>query len=519
MTQRFVNNFGTTLAATLGASDTFMGVASTEGLPSLGPGEFCLLTLYRGYGIEESGYEVVKVTAIAPKQLTVERAYEGAAPSLFLAGTRIEARNTARSMEAKMDKDLGDSIANSVSDLRSDIAKLRAATGDTITTVRSLPAPDWLLCDGSAYLKTSYPALYSVIGNLLALKDAPIISSISTVPSNIAVSGDGNWILIGLTSQAPSVRQRTGNTWTNTTFPNTMTADGGATINPDGTLFCVSSANTDETVFATRSGITLNRVYPTGYTFVSGDTRPKFSPDGTMFFLRKAATPYFSVHSVSGTVFTKLPDPAVAAGSSSVVDGCFSADNKYLAIAITNAPYVEVYKIEGSTLKKLAPLDIGGISAGAKCASVSLDATGSTLVASINYYPFALIYSRVGDEFSRMPELTPSLAGLVSELTSCSITQDGNHIIATTSVSDAPFGTKDVNLYKKIGNVFTRTTTTITMPTTAGARKHAMSTNGKLLLISGSFTGYAKAYEQSYDPVTQFGIPGIFVGAPTFIKT
>src|SRR5574344_1993789 len=95
MTQRFVNNFSTTVAATFGAADTFLQDASTVGLPTLTAGEYLLLTVFKKVGANESAHEVVKVTEIVANQLTVQRGIEGAAPAMFLTGDRVEARFTA----------------------------------------------------------------------------------------------------------------------------------------------------------------------------------------------------------------------------------------------------------------------------------------------------------------------------------------------------------------------------------------------------------------------------------------
>lgn len=95
MTQRFVNNYSTTVAATFGAADTFLQVASTAGLPTLAAGEYLLLTVFKKVGADESAHEVVKVTEIVANQLTVQRGFEGAAPGMFLTGDRVEARFTA----------------------------------------------------------------------------------------------------------------------------------------------------------------------------------------------------------------------------------------------------------------------------------------------------------------------------------------------------------------------------------------------------------------------------------------
>jgi len=103
MTQKFVNNFSTTISQTFGNSDTYLYLASTVGLPVLTGGDFFLLTLFRKVGIQESGHEVVKVTAIVENQCTVVRSFEGATASQFNLGDRVEARATAFALATKAD--------------------------------------------------------------------------------------------------------------------------------------------------------------------------------------------------------------------------------------------------------------------------------------------------------------------------------------------------------------------------------------------------------------------------------
>lgn len=103
MTQLFVNNFSTTLSQTFGVSDTFMHLTSVTGLPAINGGNYLLLTVFRKVGVEESGHEVVRATAITGNQLTVVRAVEGAAASIFNIGDLVEARVTAAALAAKAD--------------------------------------------------------------------------------------------------------------------------------------------------------------------------------------------------------------------------------------------------------------------------------------------------------------------------------------------------------------------------------------------------------------------------------
>ena len=105
MTQLFVNNFSATVAQTFGAADQYLYLNSAAGLPALTGGNHLVLTLFRKVGIVESGHEVIKVTAITDNMLTVVRAVEGAAATLFNVGDHVEARVTAAALGAKADLD------------------------------------------------------------------------------------------------------------------------------------------------------------------------------------------------------------------------------------------------------------------------------------------------------------------------------------------------------------------------------------------------------------------------------
>lgn len=101
MTQLFVNNFRTRLAAPLAANATVMYLESAAGLPQMTPEDKNTLnvTLFRGDGFRESGWEVVTITSRIGNACTVIRSTEGAAPSLFaVENTLVEARITAGSL-------------------------------------------------------------------------------------------------------------------------------------------------------------------------------------------------------------------------------------------------------------------------------------------------------------------------------------------------------------------------------------------------------------------------------------
>jgi len=106
MTQLFVNNFRSRLAAPLAADATVMYLESVAGLPQMSPedGNTLNVTIFRGEGSSESGWEVVTITSRVGNACKVIRSTEGAAQSLFtVENTRVEARLTAGSLNRFME--------------------------------------------------------------------------------------------------------------------------------------------------------------------------------------------------------------------------------------------------------------------------------------------------------------------------------------------------------------------------------------------------------------------------------
>ena len=115
MSQKFINNFSSTVSQTFGATDTYLYLTSVVGLPVLTGGDYLLLTLFRKVGAQESGHEVVKVTAITDNMLTVVRSIEGAAGSVFNVGSLVEARVTAKSLTDLAEDTILDAHTNNTS--------------------------------------------------------------------------------------------------------------------------------------------------------------------------------------------------------------------------------------------------------------------------------------------------------------------------------------------------------------------------------------------------------------------
>lgn len=106
MTQVFKNNAYSSLAAELSAIGTLANLATGQGArfpaPTGGDHFLATLILLDGNGAE-TAWEIVKCTARATDGLTIERAQEGTTARIWPAGSRIEARTTAGTLDSFTD--------------------------------------------------------------------------------------------------------------------------------------------------------------------------------------------------------------------------------------------------------------------------------------------------------------------------------------------------------------------------------------------------------------------------------
>jgi hypothetical protein len=97
MSQKFINNWSTTLTASALAADTVLTVATAEAakLGAVSAEDFLAMTLDDGQTIE-----IVRCTGVSGGDLTVARAQEGTSAQDWSLGTPIECRLTAAALEA-----------------------------------------------------------------------------------------------------------------------------------------------------------------------------------------------------------------------------------------------------------------------------------------------------------------------------------------------------------------------------------------------------------------------------------
>jgi len=97
MGRLYSNNYSTTIStATVGTGDTSFDLTSVVGLPLVGSGDYCIMTLTDSL-TSPTKTEVIKVTAVATNTITVERAQENTTAQTWASGDFAELRATATS--------------------------------------------------------------------------------------------------------------------------------------------------------------------------------------------------------------------------------------------------------------------------------------------------------------------------------------------------------------------------------------------------------------------------------------
>lgn len=91
----YLNNFAGMLTTDMLIGSTNISIDTP--LPALGRVQCYYLTVFKRTGVEEFGWEVVRVIAVSDngKDLTIERGVEGTVESDFLEGESVEIRLTA----------------------------------------------------------------------------------------------------------------------------------------------------------------------------------------------------------------------------------------------------------------------------------------------------------------------------------------------------------------------------------------------------------------------------------------
>ena len=228
------------------------------------------------------------------------------------------------------------------------LAPASAAIGDTLTTAVALSAPAWLPSEGAAYLQSSYPDLFGLLG-LLKFDPPEKLADPSTLPTGngngTAFSADGTYLAVGhVTSPFITIYKRAGDVFTKLTNPATLPPDvgRGTAFSPDGTYLSVAHFSSPFVTIYKRSGDVFTKLANPATLPPALGLGTAFSPDGTYLSVAHSTSPFITIYKRAGDVFTKLADPATLPTGTGF-GTAFSPDGGYLSVAHTTSPFVTIY--------------------------------------------------------------------------------------------------------------------------------------------------------------------------------
>lgn len=232
----------------------------------------------------------------------------------------------------------------------------------------------------------------------------------------------------------------------------------------------------------TQFGSDVTITYPPSSASVRSAT---WSPNDTYLAVSMAFSPYFSLYKRSGSVFTKLSDPASMPGSSSI-GNAWSPDGTYLAVVLASSPYFIVYKRDGDTLTKLPDAAVLPTS---NTRSVAWSPDGSYLALGHTDSPYISIYKRSGDVFTKLSNPSVLPTGLAASL---NFDPSGVHLVVGHSTT--PF----ITIYKRSGDTFTKLSNPSVLPTGL-VNASDFSSSGDLLSCAYQTAPYLNVYKVTGD--------------------
>ena len=198
-----------------------------------------------------------------------------------------------------------------------------------------------------------------------------------------------------------------------------------------------------------------------------------WSPDGKYLAVGHDFSPFISIFSRVGSVFTKIADPATLPADK-VLHAEYSRNGEFLACVVEATPAVVIYRItNGTTYTKLSdPANLP--TAGSYAVSWSPDGKFLAIGDAFNS-PYFRIYERTaGTTFTKLsnPASLPN-----SEVRGLSFSPDGKYLAV------AHEGTGYLHVYSISGNTFTKIADPATLPTN-NALDVAWSPDGAYLAVA-----------------------------------
>lgn len=401
---------------------------------------------------------------------------------------------------------------SSINGQTGDVVLSLVSVGDTLTTNRTLSAPSWLLCDGSAYLQSSYAALYAELGLLLNTIGQTKLASPGSLPaggpSRVAYDTAAAYLAMSVdTTPFINVYSRSGTTFTKLSNPATLPAGAGNGICVDGggEFFAVAHTTSPFVTIYQRSGSTLTKLTNPGTLPTGNGQDCACSVAGDFLYVAHTTSPYITAYQRSGTTYTKLTNPAALPSTT-----CqhVSTDSAGVIVAVATSTVVTVYERSGTTLTKLNDITPGGTISG-----VAVSPSGGHVAITQGTADYVKVYERSGSTFTALKSpTTPTGSGGRPAWSA-----DGRYLCAgaggPTSLQPCVFQLKGRRLSPATG--------VLDGNATGGPVCAAFGNTGEFLTVGHTATPYMTTYQnRNYDPSTSFAVPNVAIenGLDTYMR-
>ena len=283
----FTNNAGSTFANPVDMTATTVTLVGGGGalFPQPTGSDYFMVTFITVNGAQ---LEICKCTARAGDTLTVVRAQEGTGAQNFQIGDQCQLRITASTMNTLVQESAnagvhsltagsGISVSSSTGDVTVTNTGVLSVNGSTGTvTIQGVPsgalsmwptatAPTgYLLCTGSAVSRTTYAALFAIIGTTFGVGDGSTTFNLPNYTNRMpygttvgATGGSADAIVVSHTHTATSTSTVTDPGHNHTIPNNTGPGTGGTSLNSDRSYQALTStASTGITVATSTTNAT-----------------------------------------------------------------------------------------------------------------------------------------------------------------------------------------------------------------------------------------------------------------------
>lgn len=264
------------------------------------------------------------------------------------------------------------------------------------------------------------------------------------------------------------------------------------------------------------SGTALNMFKRTGDVLASTQTitapgsgvaTPAFTSDSVYMAVPLSGAPYLAIYKRTGDAFNILANPATMPENVGIV-ARFSPDDVYLAVGYATGKDFIIYKRNGDVFTKLTD---PAIMPGSTVYGLAFSPDGIYLAVGASGAPYLTIYKRAGDVFTKItgPATLPT-----SKVISLDYSPDGKALGMITNGN--ALGVNYVGMYRQDGDVFsvpTQSTVGVSAPSDC-----CFTPDGKYFAIANSTVRNAHLYPKVGDsllpsPIVLDGfgnsIPGI----------